>query len=134
MPYLSTKDIAKAVYLAAKNKTAPEQSQIFGRTAVFLARKGMLSRTGQILAELRKIINEAEGKISVAVHARNKLSEEEKRWLTEELHRRYAGKKIELEEKTDPDLIGGYKIEAGDEQIDLTLKNRLSQLQVFLTK
>jgi F-type H+-transporting ATPase subunit delta len=133
MANISTNDIAKAIYLASSGKSEAEQSQIFKNTAAFLARKGLLSKTALILKQIKKIINDNEGKMSVSVYAPVMLSENEKKTLSHELGKRYAGKKIEIEEHADPALLGGFKIEAGDELIDLTLKNRIGQLQEFLT-
>lgn len=45
--------------------------------------------------------------------------------LTEET----TGKKIELEEKVDPNLIGGYILRVGDRQIDESIKGKLQKLQ-----
>ncbi|MFT4033476.1 MAG: ATP synthase F1 subunit delta, partial [Siphonobacter sp.] len=41
-----------------------------------------------------------------------------------------TGKQIELAEKVDPQLIGGYVLRVGDTQIDNTIKNRLNTLKL----
>ena len=40
-----------------------------------------------------------------------------------------TGKKIQLEETTDPTLIGGFMLRVGDQQIDSTVKNKLRRLK-----
>ena len=41
-----------------------------------------------------------------------------------------TGLKVELEEKINPDLIGGYIIKVNDKQIDASVKNRLNTLKL----
>ena len=41
-----------------------------------------------------------------------------------------TGLKVELEEKINPDLIGGYIIKVNDKQIDASVKNRLNNLKL----
>ncbi len=59
--------------------------------------------------------------------------------LTEELRKKFigivaeaTGKTVELEEKTDPELIGGYILRIGDRQIDASVKSRLNELKLKL--
>jgi F-type H+-transporting ATPase subunit delta len=41
-----------------------------------------------------------------------------------------TGKTVELEEKVDPTLIGGYILTVGDRQLDCSVKTQLQQLKV----
>ena len=43
-----------------------------------------------------------------------------------------TGKTVELEEKVDDKLIGGYVLRVGDRQIDASLKSRLNELKLEL--
>jgi F-type H+-transporting ATPase subunit delta len=59
--------------------------------------------------------------------------------LTEELRKQFidivtksTGKKVELEEKVDTSLIGGYILRINDRQIDTSLKSRLNELKLEL--
>ncbi len=40
------------------------------------------------------------------------------------------GKKVELEEKIDEQLIGGYLLQVGDRQIDTSVRKRINELKV----
>jgi len=44
-----------------------------------------------------------------------------------------TGKTVELEEKVDPTLIGGYLLRVNDRQIDASLRSRLNELKLQLT-
>lgn len=60
--------------------------------------------------------------------------------LTDELREQFkamvtktvGGKTVELEEKIDPKLIGGYVLRAGDRQIDASLRNKLNEIRMGL--
>jgi len=49
----------------------------------------------------------------------------------EKLVRQYSDKKqVELVEKVDPDLIGGFVLNVGDRQVDASIKSKIKTLQV----
>ncbi len=57
--------------------------------------------------------------------------------LTEELRQRFreeaariSGKKVELKEKVNPELIGGFILQVRDRQIDTSIGSRLKELKV----
>lgn len=58
--------------------------------------------------------------------------------LTEELREKFKamvlkttnGKSVELEEKIDPKLIGGYILRIGDQQIDGSVRNQLNEIRL----
>ena len=56
-----------------------------------------------------------------------------KRELTQTLTHRYKAKEIKIVENLDKKLLGGFKVEVGDEVIDLTLRNKINKLQEHLT-
>jgi len=41
--------------------------------------------------------------------------------------------KVELKEKVDTEMIGGFILDVGDKQIDASLKNKLKMLKVNLS-
>jgi F-type H+-transporting ATPase subunit delta len=45
-----------------------------------------------------------------------------------------TGKAVELREKIDPSLIGGYLLRVGDRQVDASIKHRLNELKVRFTQ
>jgi F-type H+-transporting ATPase subunit delta len=132
MTAISNNNIAEAIYLAAKD--SKEEVQFFKKVVHFLVRKRLLSKSKEILLHLNKIINDVEGKIMVKVSSQRKLNENSKKEIIQVLSRRYGEKNIILEEKLDEKLLGGFKIEAKDEIIDLTIKNKLGKLQEYLTR
>jgi F-type H+-transporting ATPase subunit delta len=45
-----------------------------------------------------------------------------------------AEKQVEITEKVDPSLIGGFVLNVGDQQIDASIKNKLKSLKVNFGK
>lgn len=134
MASILNKSIAEAIYLSAKDKNREEQSLVIKRTVAFLAKKRLFSKAKGILASLDKMINEKEGRVVARISSAEPLNEKTKTELTHALTKRYSAKEVRLEEKLEKKLIGGIKIEVGDEMIDLSLKNRIKKLQEHLTK
>jgi F0F1-type ATP synthase delta subunit len=54
--------------------------------------------------------------------------------LEESLKKKYKAHSVVIDQKENEKLISGIKIEARDEIIDLTLRNRLNKLQTHLIK
>lgn len=126
-------NIAEAIYLASTEKDQAKQPIFFKKVVQFLVKKRLLSQAPDILFRLNKIIDNKEGRIIARVSSVEKINEVAKKELIHNLSKHYAGKTIVLEEKLNPKLLGGYKIEVEDEVIDLTIKNRINALQEYLT-
>ena len=134
MSAISNNNIARAIYLKIKGKDQREQATLFLKIIQFLARKRLLTKASDILARMSKIANEEEGRVVARVSSGKILDEKTMLQLKQSLASRYRVKEIDLLFKTDEKLIGGFKIEVGDEVIDLTIKNKIRKLQEYLIK
>ena len=133
MSSLSYNNIAEAIYLGAKDKTGGEQTSFYKKVVHFLVKKKLLSKTAGILEALNKITNKYENKIVAKVSSAKKLDQNTNKELTSMLTRRYRAASVDLEERLNESLLGGFRIEVDDEVIDLTIKNKIKQLQAHLT-
>jgi F-type H+-transporting ATPase subunit delta len=134
MAILSNNDIARAIYSSTLNKSLPEQGVVLKNAVAMLYRRRLMSRSGAILKALKKISNNENGILEARVWSRNKIEPNDKKELISLLKEKYGNKEIVLEERLDEGVIGGFRIEIGDELIDLTLKNKIYQLQAYLNK
>lgn len=75
------------------------------------------------LSEYKKHKNIIEAKVISA----NKLTEESKKKIAQLLNA--DGAKVDITEKIDPTLIGGFLVQVDDKQIDATIKGKLLQLK-----
>ena len=134
MTTLSNNDITCAIYLVSKDKTHAELHNVIDKVVKFLVRKRLLSKTGDILERLNKIINNENKKIVVKLLSAKKLKEEIKKELIFFLRERYKAKGVILKEIIDEKLLGGIRVEINNEIIDLTIKNKIKKLQEYLIR
>ncbi len=132
MAKISNKDIASAIHLTLRGKSGAELAQGLKDATKFLARKRLLSKSPYILTELGNIIDKEEGRIKVKIKSAAKIGDHAMHDIKKELLSKYQVKEIEVIEEHDEKLLGGIRIEVNDEVIDLTLKNKITQLQEYL--
>jgi F-type H+-transporting ATPase subunit delta len=81
---------------------------------------------GVALAEYQQTAAHAYGQSVAEVRVANALSEADRQRLTDVLSRQY-GREVHLNVVVDPDVIGGLRVEIGDDVIDGTVSNRLAE-------
>jgi len=132
MATTSIKNLAQAIYESSLNKEGSELDATIDKCAIYLKNKNLLGKKEEILKALEKIINKENGIIKAKVTTEIKLKTEVGKEIEEFIKKKYKAKEIILEEKVEPKLLGGIKIEIGDEIIDATLTNKIKQLQDYL--
>ena len=132
MRTISTNDIARAIYESSKDKHGKELEAHLKKVTEFLAKRRLLAKKDEILRKVEGIANLSLGIVKGKVLTAVELSTHTKNELTHSLKKRYGAKEIKLEEKINEELLGGFRIEVGDEVIDLSLKNKVRQLKEHL--
>ena len=127
MKTLANNDIARAIHLYFK-----DSRHRYEKVVEFLYRQRLLSKSPEILSQLKKIINQEEGRVEAKVSSAKKMNHQIKVELEHFLKKRYSAREIIFEEYLDPGLLGGLKLEVNGEIIDLSFKNKIRQLQEFL--
>ena len=128
----STKHIAEAIYQTAKNKSGVQLEQAIKMSVEFLAKKNLLSKGPEILKYMEHFFDAENNIVRAKVSSKNPLTKTETGKIESLLTARYKTKTPAIEWKEDKTLIGGVRIEAKDEVIDLSLKNKVNQLQTYL--
>ena len=85
-------------------------------------------RVRQLLTRALRLVAEERGRTVATVHAAVVPSPEQLTRLTETLGRRY-GTDVALNVVVDPSVMGGLRIEIGDDVIDATASSRLNDLR-----
>jgi F-type H+-transporting ATPase subunit delta len=78
------------------------------------------------LAEYQQVAAEVHGERVATVRVAHPLGDAERQRLTNALSRQY-GRQIHLNVVVDPDVIGGVRVEIGDDVIDGTVSSRLDE-------
>jgi len=130
----SYNSIARAIYLALKDKHGGERATIMHRAVDVLYRRRLLRKAGNILTELEKIANAEDGRIVAKVSSAKRLDNTTKSHLMESLRKRYQAQEVSLVEVVDEKLVSGFKVEVNNEVIDVSGRNKIHLLQTYLTR
>lgn len=106
-----------------------EQGRNFVRTIADNRRLDLLPEISKLFDEFK---SEAEGVVDVTVTSAAPLDESQRGKLATALERR-LGRSVRLQYATDPALIGGAVLRAGDLVIDGSLRSRLERIAYALT-
>lgn len=134
MASISIKNLANAIYESSLDKVGADLDLILNKSVIFMRDKNLINKKEEILNELEEIINIKEGIIKVKVSSSSTLDEKIKKEIIDFIKSKYKAKEVLLELHEDIKLLGGIKIEIGDDIIDTTLSSKIHQLQNYLIK
>ena len=115
---LVTHDEKRAVI----SKLFPESMQKFMMNAV---RGGAIERIGEILDEYDSILLDKQGSIKAVVRYVTPLTESQQADLRQFIMDRFVKEDVDIEYKHDPDIIGGFILNAGDLEYDKSYRTSL---------
>lgn len=111
-------------------KTAlPAIGQNFLRTVLD---NGRLTALPEIAAQFRALVNAQRGSSDAIVYSAFDVDAAALAELSTVLEKRF-GRKLDLQVRLQPELIGGVRVVVGDEVLDTSVKARLEQMKVALT-
>src|SRR3989344_4072038 len=134
MSALSNTDIARAMHATLADKSSGHVHEAHKKIINFLAKRRLMSKVPAILAQLEKLIHAEHGVVSAKVWSAHRLSEEKEKELVHFLKKPYSAKEVALNKTLDDKLLGGMRVEVGDEVIDLTIRNKMRKLEEYLTR
>ena len=111
----------------------PEASEPSKKLFSLLAennRLAILSETGKKFLELYSY---HKGEVNATVISAVSLSIELEKTILEKA-KRYSKQKLNIENKIDPSLMGGFILKIGDMQLDCSVSNQLKAIKSTLTK
>ena len=121
------KQYARALYESLREVKEDEVDFIFKNFYTVLLRNNDLKLINKIIEKIEEIDKEERGVVEVEITSAKEIDKD----LVSKL-RNLIGKKIEIEEKIDPSLIGGLKIQIKDLLIDGSIKAKLNKLRQSL--
>ena len=96
-----------------------------------LVRRGRFEQLPAVVREFTRLYREREGIVEASVTTSAALDDSELEALRARLQT-MTGKRIELRQATDPDLLGGIQVRVGDQLIDGSVRGRLERLRTDL--
>jgi len=132
MAKISPKHIAEAIYTATTGKTGNDLAFILQCSVKMLQKKKMLNKSSEVLSALQNIFDKKTNTIRVKVFTAKNIVQDGKKKLENEIKDKYKAEKVISEFFEDKELLGGMRVEVGDEVLDNTYRNKLHQLENFL--
>ena len=132
MAKVSDKKIAEAISQSLEGLSVARETEAIKRIARYLYRRRLLGRAPGILSNLEEIQDEKEGRITARISSPVKITERAKDSMAHYLKRRYGAKHVEFNEKMDPSLIAGARVEVKDELMDFSAKSSINKLKNYL--
>jgi F-type H+-transporting ATPase subunit delta len=114
-------------------KSGASAKRLSRDVAAYLLDEG---RTGELDSLMRDVIayRAQKGIVEVTAVSAYELSEITKRDITKLVREQFpAVKQIILNQRIDADVVGGMRLELVDEQVDLTIRNKLNRLKELTT-
>ena len=134
MASTSVKNLAQAIYESSLNKEGEALDHILQKSLSLIKNKNLIGKKEEILKRLEDIINKENKTIKIKVSTKEKLKDQEEKEIESIIKEKYKINKVIIEKKEDHELLGGIKIEIGDDIIDTTLSNKIHQLKDYLIK
>jgi len=134
MAKISPKNIAEAIYDAARGKSGGELDYVLKRGAQVLRDRRMLGKSEDVLGALQNIIEKKTGTVRMKVTTAKSMESTERKRLENEIKEKYKAQIVISEFFEKEELLGGMRVEVGDEVLDATYKSKLRQLEEFLIK
>lgn len=124
-------DEATKVAVTQKLASRMKASELAGKTLDVLVRFHRINDIDAILAALAAYVNEALGVAVAEVRSARSLSAEEISQLAETLSKK-VGKKVELDIRTDKNLLGGFVARIGSEVWDASVIGKIQKFRETL--
>jgi F-type H+-transporting ATPase subunit delta len=93
-----------------------------------VAEKGRIGEIVEIGREFDRLMAAEERRLNVELTTARELTDEEARELLKQIEAA-SGRKVEATQKVDPDLIGGFVLQAGSMRVDASVRGRLNRLR-----
>lgn len=98
-----------------------------------VAEKGRIGSIEEIAREFDRLLAREERRLNVELTTARELGDDEARELLGQIERA-SGRKVEATRRVDPELIGGFVLQAGSMRVDASVRGRLEGLRKDLVK
>ena len=98
-----------------------------------VAEKGRIGSIEEIAREFDRLMAREERRLNVELTTARELADDEARELLGQIEQA-SGRKVEATRRVDPELIGGFVLQAGSMRVDASVRGRLEGLRKELVK
>src|SRR3989337_1578781 len=129
MSKIAPKNIAEAIYETTIDKSGVLLAETLRRGVKLIHNKRMLGKSDEILKALQNISDKKTGTIRMKVTTANNLRPEEKKRIENEVKEKYKGKSIVSEFFEKEELLGGMRVEVGDEEVGVIILGDIKKIK-----
>ena len=90
--------------------------------------KGRIGESADIARELDRLMAVEEGRLDVELTTAYELSESDAQGILKQIQEA-SGREVEATRKVDPNLIGGFVLQAGSMRVDASVRGRIERLR-----
>ena len=101
---------------------------LVGNFLRLVAEKGRSGEIAEIARELDRLMAAEEGRLDVELTTAYELSEPDAATILKQIQEA-SGRKVEATRKVDPNLIGGFVLQAGSMRVDASVRGRIERLR-----
>lgn len=130
--YANPVDEATKLEITRRLARKMQASELATRTLEVLVRHHRINDLEAILSALHAYVNQALGVAIAEVRSANTLGPDEIRELADTLSAK-VGKKVELDIRVDPKLLGGFVVKIGSEIWDASVVGKINKFRESLT-
>jgi F-type H+-transporting ATPase subunit delta len=98
-----------------------------------LVEKGRAGEIDEILRELDALVAAEERRLEVVLTTAYELSDDESKEILAQIEEQ-TGRQVEATRRVDPNLIGGFVLQAGSMRVDASVRGRFDRLRHDLTR
>ena len=119
---------ARALYEITRDQDKAAAKKSVDRTFELLQSKGLGAKGAELLAEVERLDNEAQGRITATLRSAHRLDEEVVEKIEKMIRQRSGAKEVVLDKVIDKDVLGGIIVSYGDTILDMSLATTVDQL------
>ena len=119
---------ARALYEITRDQDKAAAKKSVDRTFELLQSKGLGAKGAELLAEVERLDNEAQGRITATLRSAHRLDEEVVKKKKKMIRQRSGAKEVVLDKVIDKDVLGGIIVSYGDTILDMSLATTVDQL------
>jgi len=112
---------------------AGDEDELFRNFLQLIAEKGRAGEIEAIAGEFERLIAREERRLTVELVTARELTDAEAGEIIGQIEQA-AGRKVEATRSVDPDLLGGFVLQAGSYRADASVRGRLERLRRELVR
>lgn len=128
-PNVSNKQISELLIAGTKTSASEPIKQFIN----LVAQNHRISAIPEIALQFEQIKNHREGAAEVTITTAFPIDDAALETLLASLAKRFGGRNLRPTVNIDPELIGGVKVQVGDEVLDSSVKSRLQAMQAAMS-